>query len=132
MLDSVLSDIIEAVLAIEEFSVDDCQCLQQVLDYVSASSVDLFRSVAESSTSSPEVTVHEVAPSWMRIRELSLLLGATLRDIDDRWSEGKGPLALYFGGGDVAKFVAAAFEKTSRRDALVARLNKHQNKTCVV
>lgn len=139
LLDSALSDIIDAVLTVEEFSVDDCECLQRVLDYVSSNSVDLFRtSVVESaaatttSTSSPEVTVHEVAPSWMRVRELALLLGAGLKDVDDRWSDGKGPLALYFSGDDVARFVMAAFEKTSRRDAFIARLRKHHNKTCTI
>ena len=137
LLESALSDVVEAVLAVEEFSVDDCECLQQVLEYASASAVDLFRpdaagSAVSLSGSSPEVTVHEVAPSWMRVRELALLLGASLRDIDDRWSDGKGPLALYFGADDVARFLAAAFEKTSRRDALITRLRKHQNKTCVI
>jgi protein transport protein DSL1/ZW10 len=136
-----LSDIIDAILAIEEFSVDDCQCLQRVLEYVSDQAVDLFRTsfvepsgaaAAAASTSKPEVTVHEVAPSWMRIRELALLLGAGLKDVDDRWSDGKGPLALYFSGDDVARFVTAAFEKTSRRDVLVTRLRKHHNKTCAI
>jgi len=136
LLDSALSDIIDAVFTIEELSVDDCQCLQRVIEYVSTGAVDLFRNnMADSTisaTSSPEVTVHEFVPSWLRIRELALLLGAGLQDIDDRWSDGKGPLALYFTGDDVARFLTAAFEKTSRRDVLIARLRKHHNQTCVI
>ena len=65
------------------------------------------------------MTLHEVAPDWLRVRELALLLAASLQEVDNRWSDGKGPLALYFTGDEVAKLVTAMFEKTGRRDAFI-------------
>jgi len=125
------------ILSIDELSVEDCECLQNVLEYLSASSVDLFRTSSPTSpglsdTPSPEVTIQEVAPEWLRVRELAILVGAGLQEVEDRWSDGKGPSVLYFTGEEVAKLVAAAFEKTTRRDALIARLHKHHNKTCII
>ena len=40
----------------------------------------------------------------------------------DRWADGKGPLAVQLSGAELARLVIAVFEKTSRRDALVAKL----------
>jgi len=125
-----LSDIVDIALTVTEFSVDDCRCLQAALEHLSTGIVDVFR--LHSSTTSPEVTLHEVAPDWLRVRELAVMFGASLQEVDDRWSDGKGPLAVYFTGDEVAKLVTAMFERTGRRDALVAQLRQHRHKTCTV
>jgi len=78
------------------------------------------------------VTLHEVAPDWLRLRELALLLGASLQEVDDRWSDGKGPAAVYFTADELAMLVTATFEKTGRRDALLARLRQQRHETCTV
>jgi len=101
-----------------------------VLQHLSTGVTDVFR--VSSCTTSAEVTLHEVAPDWLRVCELVLLFGASLREVDDRWSDGKGPLAVYFSGNEIAKLVTAMFEKTSRRDAFVAQLRQHRHKTCAV
>ena len=125
-----MSDIVDIVLTVEEFSVDDCQCLQMALQYLSTGVIDVFR--VNPCTTSAEVTLHEVAPDWLRVRELAVLFGASLQEVDDRWSSGKGPLALHFAGDEVAKLVTAMFERTSRRDALIAQLRQHHRQTCTI
>lgn len=131
LLNSVLSELIVVILSVEEYSVEDSECLQNVLQFLSSASVDLFRPssscLPSADSSSPEVTVQEVCPEWLRLRELSILVGAGLQEVDDRWSDGKGPTALYFSGEDVARLVAATFEKTTRRDALIGKLRRHHN-----
>jgi len=126
-----MSDIVDTVLTVEEFSVEDCDCLHAALQYLSTGVVDVFHPCTDLA-SSAEVTLHEVAPDWLRVRELAVFFDASLREVDDRWSDGKGPLAIYFSGDEVARLVTAVFEKTSRRDALLAVLRRHDNETCTV
>ncbi|ELU07623.1 hypothetical protein CAPTEDRAFT_135408, partial [Capitella teleta] len=121
LLHSAVTDIIKCVLAIEEFSVDDCESLQEVLSIIVESAVDLFR-LEESSQGNPEVVIHEYVPCWMRFKELGRLLGYSLQQMSDRWADGKGPLAVHFTGHEVAQIVVAIFENTSKRDALLAQL----------
>ena len=121
------------VLAIEEFSADDCHCLSRVLTYIVEATIEIFRtdgiangiepgSSSGSGSVNPEVTVHEFVGGWLKFRELVSVLGFGLQQVADRWSDGKGPLALYFTGEQVAQLVIAMFEKTSKRDALVSQL----------
>ena len=129
-MNASMTDIVDTVLTVEEFSIDDCQCLHAVLQHLSTAVTDVIHT--DSCTTSAEVTLHEVAPDWLRVRELALLLAASLQEVDNRWSDGKGPLALYFTGDEVAKLVTAMFEKTGRRDAFIAQLRQHRHKTCTV
>jgi len=129
LVNSSLSDIVDIVLTVEEFSVDDCECLHATLQHLSSGVVDVFRTDV---VASAEVTLHEVAPDWLRLRELALLFGASLQEVDDRWSDGKGPSAVYFTGDEMAKLVTAMFEKTGRRDALLAQLRQHRHETCTI
>jgi len=132
LLNASLSDIVDMVLTVTEYSVDDCECLHAALDHLSTSVVHVFHVSGSCTTTSAEVTLHEVAPDWLRLRELALLFNASLQDVDDRWSDGKGPLAVYFAGDEVAKLVTAMFERTSRRDSLVSQLRQHHHETCNV
>lgn len=124
LLSVALEEMIEDVTTIEEFSADDCDCLQRIFSYLIQSAVDVFRAEDDSRSENPEVTLHEFVSNWMKFRELTLMLGFCLQEVSDRWADGKGPLALHFTGGQVASMVTAMFEKTSRRDALVSLLHR--------
>lgn len=123
LLSVALEEMIEDVTTIEEFSADDCCCLQRIFSYLIQSAVDIFRA-DDSRSENPEVTLHEFVSNWMKFRELTLMVGFCLQEVSDRWADGKGPLALHFTGEQVASMVTAMFEKTSRRDALVALLHR--------
>lgn len=114
---------IENVAVIEEFSVDDCLCLQRIFSYLIQSATDVFRT-DDSVSTNPEITLHEFVCNWMKFKELTLVLGFCLQEVGDRWADGKGPLALHFTGKQVAGLVTAMFEKTAKRDALVALLHR--------
>jgi len=129
-VNATLSEVVDIVLTVEEFSIDDCQYLHTALQHLTTSVVDVLH--LDSSTTSAEVTLQEFAPDWLRARELVALFGASLQEVDDRWSDGKGPLAVYFTSDEVAKLVSAMFERTGRRDALIAQLRQHSRDTCTV
>ncbi|XP_069704525.1 centromere/kinetochore protein zw10 homolog [Periplaneta americana] len=66
--------------------------------------------------------VHRFVKQWRKFKELVLILGASLRDIDDRWSDGKGPLAHEFSADEVKQLIRALFQNTERRSAILARI----------
>jgi len=122
-----MKDIISSVLLIVEFSVEDCVCLQGVLTSVITGATDLFQHCRRDEPdtqrhASVEVTLQDSVPVWLRFRELATFFGLGLGDVVDRWADGKGPLAVQFSGAELPRLVVAVFEKTSRRDALVAQL----------
>jgi len=59
---------------------------------------------------------------WTKFCELILVLNASLREIDDRWSNGKGPLALAFAPDDVKRLIRALFQNTDRRAEVLSRI----------
>ena len=115
-----MNNIISSVLSIEEFSAEDCQYLQEILSNILHSAVDCFK-ISDPKVS-PIVALHENVPNWMKFKELVQLLHSGLQDVSDRWSDGKGPLALYFTSEEVRRLVIGIFENTSKRDLLLAQL----------
>lgn len=120
LLNAAISEIIDSVLNIEEFSAEDCEYLQHVLSKIVEVSPDYFN--LEDSGINPQVTIHENVTNWMKFKELVLVLSSGMQAVSDRWADGKGPLALYFTAEEVKKLVVAMFENTSRRDSLLAQL----------
>ena len=59
---------------------------------------------------------------WNKFLELILILNASLKEIEDRWAGGKGPLALEFSVEEVKKLVRALFQNTDRRAATLSRI----------
>ena len=53
--------------------------------------------------------------SWSRFRELILVLNASLREIEERWAGGKGPLAADFSVEEMKQLIRALFQNTERR-----------------
>lgn len=67
------------------------------------------------------LVIHSI-PLWGRFQELEHLLRASLRDIEDRWSSGKGPLAAHFAADEVKQMIRALFQNTDHRAAILARI----------
>ena len=42
---------------------------------------------------------------WNRFKELILILNASLREIEDRWADGKGPLANEYTPDEVKRLI---------------------------
>ena len=120
LLNAALNEILDSVLAIEEFSAEDCEYLHDVLAKITTVSPELFR--VEEVKANPQVALHEHVTLWMKFRELVIVLKSSMQDVSDRWSDGKGPLALYFTAEEVQKLVVAMFENTSKRDSLLSQL----------
>lgn len=68
--------------------------------------------------------VHIYVKNWYRFNELVFILSSSLVEICDRWTDGKGPLALQFKPEEVQKLIRALFQNTDRRAAVLARIIK--------
>jgi len=126
LLSGVLREVIDSVLLIVELSVDDCVCLQRVFTSLVTSSTQLFQRCRPADgppSQSVEVTVQDCVPVWLRFRELATFFSLRLSEVIDRWADGKGPMAVQLSAAELARLVVAVFEKTSRRDAFIARLS---------
>lgn len=66
--------------------------------------------------------IHRHVKKWAKFGELQLLLGGGLREVDDRWADGKGPLAQEFTADQVRHLLRALFQISDRRAVLLAKI----------
>ncbi|CAF0745419.1 unnamed protein product [Didymodactylos carnosus] len=72
---------------------------------------------------SPGLNILErLSPNITRFNELCLVLNSPLQTIVDRWFNGTGPLASYFGPLEVKQLIRALFQNTERRTAALAKI----------
>ena len=51
-----------------------------------------------------------------------MILKASMREIEDRWTNGKGPLANEFKVEEVRRLVRALFQNTDKRAEMLTRI----------
>lgn len=54
--------------------------------------------------------------------QVQFVLGASLHEIDDRWADGKGPLAVELSPTEVKQMIRALFQNTERRAVVLAKI----------
>ena len=59
---------------------------------------------------------------WNRFKEIIVILNASLREIEDRWASGKGPLANEYSAEEVKRLIRALFQNTDRRAGVLSRI----------
>lgn len=67
-----------------------------------------------------ENLINRFVGKWQKLLELIKMLEASLKDIEDRWADGKGPLAHEFTSTQVKHLIRALFQNTERRAALLS------------
>ncbi|RZF47496.1 hypothetical protein LSTR_LSTR007423 [Laodelphax striatellus] len=59
---------------------------------------------------------------WSKFLELIKLLGSGLKEVEERWADGKGPLAQEFSAAQIVHLIRALFTVSARRSALLSRI----------
>lgn len=59
---------------------------------------------------------------WQKFKYLLKILRANLLEIEDMWSDSKGPLALYYNSEEVRQLIRALFMITDKRSATLAKI----------
>ncbi|GLV33144.1 Zeste-white 10 [Carabus blaptoides fortunei] len=113
LLNSFVDNLITLVIAVEDISADNCAMLVSVYGVVKTRAPKLF-------TEPNEINLY--TKHWYKFNELILILNSSLADINDRWADGKGPLAVEFKPEEVKGLIRALFQNTDRRAAVLARI----------
>jgi len=83
--------------------------------------VELFKGNARDPREIEAITSKCVS-KWNRFRQLTFILTASMKDIQDRWVGGCGPIDAEFKPEELRKLVRALFQNTDRRAAFLATI----------
>ncbi|XP_015772141.1 PREDICTED: centromere/kinetochore protein zw10 homolog [Acropora digitifera] len=124
LFDDVIQYIAWEVLQLEDISADEADHLPSLLSILVQRGSEIFQTTPETDSSSDGSVwdVCTVVPHWTRYKELIGILKASLQEIGDRWTDGKGPLAQEFTAQEVRGLIRAIFQNTDRRAAILAKI----------
>lgn len=113
ILNALCGHLVRGVLKVEDIPSTTAEQLVDIYKVVTARGPKLFSDPRE---------VSVFVSNWNKLGEVIFVLGASLADIDDRWADGKGPLALQFQPEDVRKLIRALFQNTDRRAVVLSKI----------
>ena len=112
LLNTVMEELILIITNLEDISADAGGQLVSLLNQLVTKSPALF---------APE-EASRYTKRWAKFREVIGVLGATLKEIEERWGAASGPLAKEVSAEQVKQLVRALFQNTERRAALLAKI----------
>ncbi|XP_066253610.1 centromere/kinetochore protein zw10 homolog [Euwallacea similis] len=114
IVNTLCESIINPILKCQDISATAAGELVDIIKLVLARGAKLF-------TNPNEVTLY--VSLWNKLNELNFVLNASLVDIQDRWANRKGPLALYFTVPELKQLIMALFQNTDRRAQVLSRIS---------
>ena len=121
LLNSVIMEVTDSIIALEDISADDTKQLSRLLKTIADRAPELFE-VPGDDKAVVSVEIQKNVTKWQRFKELDMILNASMIDIGDRWASGKGPLAVAFSANEVKQLIRALFQNTDRRAAMLAKI----------
>lgn len=126
LLNSVVVEILQKILSLEDISTEDSAQLISLLSMTTEKAPALFTCDDAENTEQPMSSVallHKYVLKWSRFKEMLLLLNCGLQEIDDRWADGKGPLAEEYTATEIKQFIRATFQNTEKRAYVLSRIS---------
>ncbi len=115
LLNLVLCELVKAILSLEDIAVDDARELHAILT--------MFLERAPNALASDTQLVTEYCPDWDKLKQISVVLDASLHKIVELWgSNAGGVLALTFTPLQLRGLIKALFKNTERRAAAIAKI----------
>ncbi|XP_070166434.1 centromere/kinetochore protein zw10 homolog isoform X2 [Polyergus mexicanus] len=109
---SMIDDLVSKVIAVEDIPVN-----------VATELVTLFNMVVKRTPAIfPDQQIQQHVHKWGKFLELIKILGASLKEIEVRWGNGKGLLAQEFTAAQVKQLIRALFQNTDRRSNLLVSI----------
>ena len=115
LMNVLVGEMIRGVIALEDIATDDSKELHLVLNLI-------IDKAPLSLSFDSEEDLPTYCSDWYRLKELALVMDASLQDIVDSWGYGKGSLAQQFSSVEVRGLVKAIFRNTERRAAALAKI----------
>lgn len=119
LLNVLVSEVVRMVLSMEDIAAADATELHASLNLVidKGPSV-LLLTTEEASTDS----IASYCKNWERLKQLAVVLNASLLEIVALWDSGKGTLAKEFSVGEARGLIKALFRNTERRAAALSKI----------
>ncbi|XP_071789941.1 centromere/kinetochore protein zw10 homolog [Asterias amurensis] len=118
LINTVLIQVVEKITLLEDISADDAHQLYSLFLGLQEKIPDLIKP----EDAEEPIVVQSTVDHWTAFTELQFILEASMQDIVDRWSEGKGPLAMVFNASEIKTLIRAIFQNTDRRAAALAKI----------
>ncbi|XP_015516849.2 centromere/kinetochore protein zw10 homolog [Neodiprion lecontei] len=113
IMNSMIDELVTRVINVEDIPADVATELVTLFNMIMNRAPSIF----------PEPnTIRLHVKRWQKLSELVIVLGASLKEIDNRWADGKGLLAHEFTAAQVKQLIRALFQNTDRRSMLLASI----------
>ena len=112
LLNTVLEELIQIISGLEDISADVGGQLVSLLGQLVSKAPSFF----------PTEEPSKYVKRWGKFKELIFMLGATLREIEEKWDGRKGKLAEEFPAEQVKQLIRALFQNTERRATVLSKI----------
>ncbi|KAJ6640135.1 Centromere/kinetochore protein zw10 [Pseudolycoriella hygida] len=106
LLNEFCVEIIRRICALEDIPSTVSNGLVDILDIIIERAPTIFEENQQ---------IMIAVPKWVKLTQLKMILNASLVQITEQWSEGKGPLTLNYKAEEVKSLIRALFQNTDRR-----------------
>ena len=114
LLNISLNKFLADILKLEDISSDDSHSLHNLMGIFVEKSPEAIQISAEE--------MPQTVNLWAKFLELRCIIDSSLQTIEDRWKEGKGPLAQEFSCNEIRGLIRALFQNTDRRASVLSKI----------
>ena len=118
LLNMVVGELVKSVLALEDIAVDDATELHSILNQF----LERGRAALSSDKETQDKLLDKYCRGWSKLRELAVVMDASLLKIVELWGGGKGIMAQVFTPMELRGLIKALFKNTDRRAAALAKI----------
>ncbi|XP_022821951.1 centromere/kinetochore protein zw10 homolog [Spodoptera litura] len=113
LVNMFLDELIHRVCTVEDISMEMATQLTEMYTIVVQKAPQLFQAPTD---------IEEHVKSWIKLQELIFILGGSLKDIENHWKDGTGPLAVHFKNEELRSLIKALFQNTQMRANLLSKI----------
>ncbi|XP_072886140.1 centromere/kinetochore protein zw10 homolog [Hemitrygon akajei] len=123
LLNTAIMDIVNKITVLEDITSESADGLYSLCKTILEEGPGIFQPLLEESKNKKfqeEIPIY--VPQWLKFKELMIVLQASLQELVDRWTDGKGPFAAEFSPIEAKNLIRALFQNTERRAAALAKI----------
>ncbi|CAH2050891.1 unnamed protein product, partial [Iphiclides podalirius] len=113
LINMFIEELIHRVCTVEDISMAMATQLNEMYSLVIQKVPQLYPNPAH---------VGKYVKPWVKLQELIFVLGGSLKDIEQHWNDGNGPLAKHFTTEELRSLIKALFQNTQFRANLLSKI----------
>ncbi|XP_050345004.1 centromere/kinetochore protein zw10 homolog [Nymphalis io] len=113
LVNMFVDELIHRVCTVEDISMEMATQLTEMYTLVVQKTPQMFQNSSD---------VEKYVKSWVKLQELIFVLGGSLKDIENHWKDGTGPLAVNFEVEELRSLIKALFQNTQFRANLLSKI----------